>query len=81
MISNPFRQHSGIENSFSPPLSSAGFPDTSLQFYDLPRPTDSKNIRLGGKTLNGWHVPAFRCGFPICPRVSFAAPPPLNSAS
>ena len=87
MVDNPTRQHSRIENSPSPPLSFAGFPNTLLQFYDPPRRTGNNNIRLSGflsdtiplKTSNDWHVP-FRYAFLTCPRVSFVIFLPSNSA-
>ena len=83
---NPPLQH-GCTKNLPLPLSFAGSPNTSLQFYDLPRRTGNSNIRSSGfpsdtvplKTSNDWHVP-FRYAFPTCPRVSFATPLPSNSA-
>ena len=73
MLYNPPRQHGRAENSSSPLLSFSGSPNTSSQFYDLPRRTGNSNIRSSGfpsdtvplKTSNDWHVP-FRYAFPTC---------------
>ena len=81
MLDNPLRQHGRAENSPSPLSSFSGSPNTSSQFYDLPRRTGNSNIRSSGfpsdtvplKTSNDWHVP-FHYVFPTCPRVSFATP-------
>ena len=88
MLDNPPHQHGRTENLPSPLLSFAGSPNTSSQFYDLPRHTGNSNIRSSSgfpsdtvplKTLNDWHVP-FHCAFPTCPHVSFATPLPSNLA-
>ena len=86
VVDNPILQHSHIENSPSPPVSFAGSPNTSSQFYDLSRRTGNSNIRSSGfpsdtvpvETSNDWNV-LFRFAFPICPRVSFATTLPSNS--
>ena len=87
MLDNPPRQHGRAENSPSLPSSFAGSPNTSSQFYDLPRRTGNSNIRSSGfpsdtvalKTSNDWHVP-FCYACPTCPRVSFTTHLPSNSA-
>ena len=81
MLDNPPCQHGRVENLPLPLLSFSGSPNTSSQFYYLPRRTVNSNIRSSSfpsdtvslKTSNDWHVP-FRYAFPTCPRVSFATP-------